>query len=51
MLETQVQALGRKDPLEKGMLPTPVVLSGEFHGQRTLAGYGPWSRKQSDITE
>ena len=23
--------------------PTPVFLSGEFHGQRSLAGYSPWS--------
>ena len=21
---------------------TPVFLPGEFHGQRSLAGYGPW---------
>ena len=25
--------------------PTPVFLAGEFHGQRSLAGYGPWSRR------
>ena len=25
--------------------PTPVFLPGEFHGQRRLAGYSPWSRK------
>ena len=30
---------------------TPVVLPGEFHGQRSLAGYIPWSRKESDTTE
>ena len=29
---------------------TPVFLPGEFHGQRSLAGYGPWSRKESDTT-
>ena len=23
--------------------PTPVFLPGEFHGQRSLAGYSPWS--------
>ena len=27
---------GRKDPLEKGMQPTPVFLPGESHGQRSL---------------
>ena len=23
--------------------PTPVFLPGEFHGQRSLAGYSPWN--------
>ena len=27
--------------------PTPVVLLGEFHGQRSLPGYRPWGRKES----
>ena len=31
--------------------PTPVFLPGESHGQRSLAGYGPWGRKESDTTE
>ena len=44
--ETQVQSLGGEDPLEKGMLPTPVYLLGEFLGQRSLAGYSPWGRKE-----
>ena len=30
--------------------PTPVFLSGEFHGP-LLAGYSPWHRKKSDMTE
>ena len=29
----------------------PVFLPGEFHGQRSLAGYCPWGRKESDTTE
>ena len=33
------------------MEPTPVFLSGEFRGQRRLAGYGAWSRKELDTTE
>ena len=33
------------------MLPTPVFLPGEFHGQRSLAGYSPWGCKESDTTE
>ena len=31
--------------------PTPVFLPGEFHGQRSLAGYSPWGHKESDRTE
>ena len=26
--------------------PTPVFLPGEFYGQRSLAGYSPWSHKR-----
>ena len=48
---TRVQSLGPEDSLEKGMLPTPVFLPGEFHGWRTLVGYSPWGHKDSDITE
>ena len=29
----------------------PVFLPGEFHGQRSLAGYCPSARKESDMTE
>ena len=31
--------------------PTPVFLSGETHGQKSLAGYNPWGCKESDTTE
>ena len=31
--------------------PTPVFLPGKSHGWRSLAGYSPWGRKQSDTTE
>ena len=30
---------------------TPVLLPGKSHGQRSLAGYSPWGRKESDTTE
>ena len=33
------------------MQPTPVLLPGEAHGQRSLAGYSPWGRKESDTTQ
>ena len=29
---------------------TPVFLPGESHGQRSLAGHGPWGRRDSDTT-
>ena len=35
----------------KARQPTPVFLSGESHGQRSLAGYSPWGHKESDTTE
>jgi len=38
--ETQVQSLGREDPLEKGKVTHSSILPGESHGQRSLAGYG-----------
>ena len=31
--------------------PTPVFLPRESHGQRSLVGYSPWGRKESDVTE
>ena len=31
--------------------PTPVLLPGKFHGQRSLVGYSPWCRKEWDTTE
>ena len=37
-----VQSLGWEDPLEEGMATHSSILAGESHGQRSLAGYGPW---------
>jgi len=31
--------------------PTPVVLLGKSHGQRSLIGCSSWGRKESDMTE
>ena len=31
--------------------PTPVLLPGESHGQRSLVGYSPLGRKKWDMTE
>ena len=33
-------------PQRKKWQPTPVLLPGEFHGQRSLLGYGPRDRKE-----
>ena len=31
--------------------PTPVLLPGKSHGQRSLVGYSPWGCQESDTTE
>ena len=31
--------------------PIPVFLPGKSHKQRSLAGYSPWGRNESDTTE
>ena len=41
----------RKIPWRRKWQCTPVFLPGKFHGQRSLAGCGPWGRKESDTTE
>ena len=42
----------RKIPPEgKHSNPLHYSLSGESHGQRSLAGYSPWDDKESDTTE
>ena len=40
----------RKIPWRRAWQPTPVSLPGEFHGRRTLVGYSPRGRKESDTT-
>ena len=39
-----------KIPWRREWLPTPVFVPGEFHGQRSLAGYSPRGRKELDAT-
>ena len=36
----------RKIPWRRAWQPTPVFLPGEFHGQRSMAGYSPWGHKE-----
>ena len=40
-----------KIPWRRAWQPTPVFLPGESLGQRSLVGYSPFGRKQSDMTE
>ena len=49
--ERQVQSLGWEDPLEEEMATHFSILAWKFHGQRSLAGYGPWGHKELDTTE
>ena len=49
--KTGVLSLGEEDPCSRKWQTTPVFLSGESHGQRSLLGYSPWSRKESNVTE
>ena len=38
-------------PWRRAWQPTPVLLPGESHGQRSLGGYSPRGHKESDRTE
>ena len=38
-------------PWRRKWQPTPVFLPGKSHGQRSLLGYSPWGRKESDMSE
>ena len=40
-----------KIPWRRKWQPTPVFLPGKSHGQRSLVGYSPWGRKESDTTK
>ena len=40
-----------KDFWRRKWKPTPVLLPGKSHGWRSLVGYSPWGRKESDATE
>ena len=41
----------RKIPWMRKWHPTPVLLPGKSHGQRSLVGCSPWGREESDTTE
>ena len=48
--ETQVRPPGQEDPLEKEMA-THSSTPRKFRGWRSLVGYSPWGRKESDKTD
>ena len=41
-----VGSIPGKIPWRRTRLPTPVFLPGEFHRQRSLAGYNPWGSQR-----
>ena len=49
--ETQVQSLGREDPLEKKMTTHSSILPGKSYGQRSLTGNSPWGHKELVTTQ
>ena len=51
MQEILVQSLGWEDTWRRKWQPTPILLPGKSHGQRSLEGYSPWGRKELDTTE
>ena len=51
MQETGFDSWVGKMPWRRAWQPTPVFLLENPHGQRSLAGYSPYSNKKSDLTE
>ena len=40
-----IQGSGGSHGRRRKWQPTPVLLPGKFHGQKSLVGYSPWGRK------
>ena len=51
MQETWVWSLIGKLLYRREWQSAPVFLPGESHGQRSLVGYSPWGRTETDTTE
>ena len=49
--ETQIRSLDQEDLWEKGMATHSSILAWESPWTEDLAGYSPWSCKESDMTE
>ena len=41
----------RKIPWRRKWQPTPDVVPGKSHGQKSLAGHSPWDLRELDATE
>ena len=50
-LPTMLDPWVGKIPWRRKWQPTPVLLPRKSHGLRSLVGYSPWGRKESDMTE
>ena len=50
-MQTWLRSLGQEDALEEEMAPTPVFLTGESHGPRSLAGNSPQGHKELGTTQ
>ena len=51
MEEMRIWSLGQEDALEKVMEPHSSILAWRIHEQKSLVGYGPQGRKESDTIE
>ena len=51
MQESWVWSLVGKISWRRECLPIPILLPGEFQGQRSLVAYSPWGCKELDMTE
>ena len=51
MRETRFDPWVGKIPWRRKWQSTPGLVPGKSHGQRSLVGYSPWGRKESDTTE
>ena len=50
-LSEQLLLEPRKLPQRRQWHPTPVLLPGKSHGQRSLVGCSSWGHEESDMTE
>ena len=49
--ETQVRSLFQEDAREKEMATHSSILAWKIRWMKSLLGYNPWGRKESEMTE